>query len=292
MFARRTFVYLVIFLLIMGWILLEPQIDQYITNSTRQLDTLRKGSIGEAVADIEVNISTPPPLKSEKESPNPVLTHSGTIEWTNRNRNENGLPNLTENQDLNEAAMAKAEDMLENQYFDHVSPSGNGPQDLAEKAGYEYISIGENLAMGNFANDKELLEAWMASPGHRENILNKGFHEIGVAVLEGKYQGKKTWFAVQEFGTPLSDCPRASSKKKKIIESNIEKIENLSEELESERDEAESLRPRDPDYSEAIDDYNAKVRKYNTLVKETQDLIKEYNLEAAAFNKCIKKFTD
>ena len=51
----------------------------------------------------------------------------------------------------------------------------------------------------------------MASPGHRANILNSRFIDIGVAVKEGEYQGKETWLAVQEFGEPLSDCPSPST---------------------------------------------------------------------------------
>lgn len=290
---KRSILYFLIFLLLagIGWIFVGPQIEGYVTSSLRRLEILQKGDLGENMEEAETSVSTPPPLKSEKDAPSSVLTQAGTIKWTNINRAQNGLPNLKENPKLNEAAMKKAQDILKLQYFDHISPTGVGPQDLAERVGYEYISIGENLAMGNFANDKELLEAWMASPGHRENILSKGFTEIGVAVLRGEYQGKKTWVAVQEFGTPLSQCPRVSSEKKKIIEANTKKIKSLFRELDSERDEIESLRPRDPGYAEAVEKYNDKVKEYNSLVSQTRSLIKEYNSEVTAFNRCIKRFS-
>src|SRR6185369_15716694 len=118
-----------------------------------------------------------------------------------------GLPALKENALLDKAAKKKLDDMFAQQYFEHINPQGKGPSDLAKSVGYDYIAIGENLALGNFKNDAELVQAWMDSPGHRANILNKQYTEIGVAVGQGTYEGKKTWLAVQEFGRPTSSCP-------------------------------------------------------------------------------------
>ena len=110
------------------------------------------------------------------------LTKAQVIEITNERRKENGgLAALKENLRLDVSAEKKLEDMFAKQYFEHLSPDNVGVKDLAKNAGYEYILIGENLAMGDFNNDSALLDAWMASPGHRENILNKNYTEIGVA---------------------------------------------------------------------------------------------------------------
>ena len=68
--------------------------------------------------------------------------------------------------------------------------------------------------MGNFKNDQDLVSAWLNSPGHRANILNTRFTEIGTAVLKGFYEGREVWMAVQEFGLPLSSCPNPDSKVK------------------------------------------------------------------------------
>jgi len=110
------------------------------------------------------------------------------------------------------------DDIFEKQYFAHISPEGLGPSDLAEKSGYEYIMIAENLALGNFKDDNTLVNAWMDSPGHRANILNNRYTEIGVAVGKGFFSesnennkeeiATEVWIAVQEFGLPLSSCPK------------------------------------------------------------------------------------
>jgi len=107
------------------------------------------------------------------------LTVKGVIDNTNKQRALNGdLPVLKENFKLNFSAEKKLQDMFVKQYFEHNSPEGIGVGDLGLQAGYEYIIIGENLALGNFKDDASLVDAWMASPGHRANILNKKYTEI------------------------------------------------------------------------------------------------------------------
>jgi len=133
------------------------------------------------------------------------LAHAATadalIDLANSSRTENGLADLTENSRLTSAAYAKANDMLSNDYFAHTSPSGKTPWDFIKAVGYDYTYAGENLAIGYNA-DKELHDAWMDSPTHRANILNGNFHEIGIAVVNGEYEGAETTVVVQMFGTP------------------------------------------------------------------------------------------
>jgi uncharacterized protein YkwD len=119
---------------------------------------------------------------------------------TNVQRVKNGLASLSRNKILDEMAEAKAKDMFEKQYFEHVSPSGFGLEDLAKAYKYNYLEVGENLLEGNFYDEQQVVDRWMNSPAHRENILNKNFTEIGVAAVKGKYQGKTVWMLVQEFG--------------------------------------------------------------------------------------------
>jgi len=291
MSTKRKSLYVFIIILALGGLFFRPQIEDFFLSSKNKLADFKKNALDEALQNIETRVSAPPPLRTEKESPNPILTQAGTIRWTNINRQNNSLPALQENSKLDNSALQKAKDMLEKQYFDHISPSGKGPQDLAAGADYSYISIGENLAMGNFANDKELLDAWMASPGHRENILNKGFTEIGVAVMAGKFEGKNTWVAVQEFGAPLSNCPAIDASLKKTIESNSAKISSLAVTLESKRSELSKLRSSDPSLPQKIDEYNAMVKEYNGLASKTKNLIKTYNSQVSGFNSCVKSFT-
>ena len=65
--------------------------------------------------------------------------------------------------------------------FEHTSPSGVDPGKLVQSYGYDYIVAGENLILGNFSSEKEVVQDWMNSPGHRANILNGSYKRTGVA---------------------------------------------------------------------------------------------------------------
>lgn len=131
-----------------------------------------------------------------------AISVANVISLTNDSRAASNLAPLTENAELDQAAQAKADDMLQNQYFAHTSPSGKTPWDFIEGAHYNYIIAGENLAI-NFYSAESVEQAWMNSPGHRANILNANFADIGVGFSQGMYQGLPAIFVVQEFGTSL-----------------------------------------------------------------------------------------
>lgn len=122
------------------------------------------------------------------------------IELTNRERQKMGLPPLEENRLLTAAAQAKAANMFEEGYWAHFAPSGKTPWDFILKKGYKFSVAGENLAK-NFHNSEDVVTAWMESPTHKENITNKKYQEIGIAVVEGVLNGQKTTLVVQMFGT-------------------------------------------------------------------------------------------
>jgi len=124
----------------------------------------------------------------------------------------------------------------------------------------------------------------MDSPGHRANILNSKFQEIGVAVVMGIFEGKSTWLAVQHFGLPLSACPQPSLTLKEQIQSNQSEINNLQAVLNNLSAELKSMRRRDKD---KVDEYNSLVSQYNALVRETKSLINQYNSQVSLFNSCI-----
>lgn len=253
-------------------------------------EQIQKASL-DSIAKIEKHISLPAPIRAVVEVPQTLLTRSGTINWTNTQREQNNLPLLRENQRLNAAAEAKARDMFAKQYFEHVSPTGRGPADLADDANYEYLAIGENLALGNFGDDEKLVEAWMNSPGHRANILSKRYSEIGVAVMKGVFEGRTTWLAVQEFGRPLADCPEPEEELKSRIEQNNAEIDAMNQLLITKREELENTKPkRGPEYNAKVDEFNALVEKYNALVVETKTIIEQFNGRATVFNQCIESF--
>lgn len=125
------------------------------------------------------------------------------ITFANSARAKVNLSPLTENAKLSLAAKNKANDMFKNDYFAHTSPKGAEPWYWIKQAGYQYRAAGENLAI-NYTSAKEQHEAWMKSETHRANILNARYQEIGVAVAEGKINGKESLVTVEFFGTPLS----------------------------------------------------------------------------------------
>jgi uncharacterized protein YkwD len=128
------------------------------------------------------------------------LNRASLVTLTNSSRHSYRLGSVYESDALNRAAQAKAEDMLKNQYFAHTSPQGIAPWDfvLAEK--YNYLIAGENLAI-NFSSAEGVGKAWMNSTGHKANILNKEFQEIGIGMAKGMYKGAEAIFVVQMFGT-------------------------------------------------------------------------------------------
>lgn len=125
-------------------------------------------------------------------------------ELTNKQRMENGLSPLNDNPVLDAAALAKGRDMLAKGYWAHVSPDGTQPWAFFVNAHYDYRFAGENLAR-DFQDPVSAVDAWMASPSHRENMLSPNYKDIGVAVVEGKLGGVETTIIVQFFGTRLGD---------------------------------------------------------------------------------------
>jgi hypothetical protein len=125
------------------------------------------------------------------------------VSLTNSARARNGLGALSTNSALTSAAYAKAEDMLNDDYFAHTSPDGTTPWDFIHNSGYSYAYAGENLAIG-YSDASELFSAWMASATHRENILNPNYREVGIAVVSGTYEGAETVVVAQEFGAQES----------------------------------------------------------------------------------------
>ena len=106
---------------------------------------------------------------------------SEIVSLTNNIRVENHLPPLVLNPKLVEAAVNKANDIIKNNYWAHVSPTGVTPWNWINNTGYRYLSAGENLARG-YGNSQNVMLAWLDSPTHKRNLLSAKFCQIGVAV--------------------------------------------------------------------------------------------------------------
>lgn len=116
----------------------------------------------------------------------------------NVERARNGLPALSYNWQLARTARIKSEDMRNNNYFSHTSPTYGSPFDMMRNFGISFTAAGENIAMGQ-RTAAEVMTGWMNSPGHRSNILNPNFTQIGVGYAKDSY-GRGYW--TQQFIRP------------------------------------------------------------------------------------------
>ena len=221
-----------------------------------------------------------------------AITGENIISLTNESRKSFNLPALVSNQLLAKAAQAKANDMLAKGYFAHNSPDGKTPWDFIVSAGYSYLSAGENLAV-NFVEAESVEAAWMNSPGHKANILNTKFVEIGVAAERGIWDGRNVWMAVQEFGLPLSACDSPTKNLLNTIENNKIDISLSRQRLDIMKYDIETSYKNDWEgYNNRINDYNILVIQYNILISATQGMIKVYNIQVSVFNDCLSEISN
>ena len=133
----------------------------------------------------------------------------------NRERARNGEAPLRPDEHLRSAAQHHSDDMLAREYFDHEAPGGETLLDRLHASGYLYSSrigyvVGENIAWGtlSLATPQAIVEAWMASPGHRANILDASFHDTGIGVAPGVPaalgEGQPGAMYTQDFGVVIT----------------------------------------------------------------------------------------
>ena len=112
------------------------------------------------------------------------------LDLVNQERSKTGLSSLSRRGELSNVAMVKVQDMYNNNYFDHNSPTHGSPFDMLKEFGITFNTAGENIAKGQ-TTPTQVMKDWMNSPGHRANILNNNYTHIGIAFYNN------TW--VQEF---------------------------------------------------------------------------------------------
>jgi len=178
--------------------------------TVRSGDTLWKIAAKYQVGTSEI-ISANPQLK------NPALIYPGqkltipsiddvksleseVIRLVNVERSKRGLQTLSANWQLSRVARYKSQDMIDKGYFSHTSPTYGSPFKMMEAFGIRYSAAGENIAMGQ-RSPQEVMNAWMNSPGHRNNILSTSFYQIGVGLAKDR-NGRMYW--TQMFIKPLS----------------------------------------------------------------------------------------
>jgi uncharacterized YkwD family protein len=120
------------------------------------------------------------------------------VDLCNQIRRQNGLPPLSLNWELARVARMKSQDMRDQNYFSHNSPTYGSPFNMMKSFGIHYSYAGENIAAGQ-RTPQEVVNSWMNSPGHRANILNRNFTQIGVGYCTG---GKYGTYWTQMFIRP------------------------------------------------------------------------------------------
>lgn len=121
------------------------------------------------------------------------------VRLVNVQRVQNGLQQLTQNWQASRVARYKSQDMIDKNYFAHISPTYGSPFQMMESFGLRFSAAAENIAYGQ-RSAQEVMSSWMNSAGHRANILNRSFTQIGVGVAK---KANGTMYFTQMFLKPI-----------------------------------------------------------------------------------------
>ncbi|WP_410539762.1 CAP domain-containing protein [Streptomyces sp. KL2] len=128
--------------------------------------------------------TSPAPRASAPSTPAPADDAAArVVELVNSERSKAGCAPVKMNEKLAEAARAHSRDMADHRNMSHTGSDGSGPGDRISRAGYEWRTYGENVAHG-YRTPESVMNGWMSSPGHKRNILNCSFEEIGVGLAQ------------------------------------------------------------------------------------------------------------
>lgn len=125
---------------------------------------------------------------SSTETSNMNSDEKEVFDLINKQRTNNGLAALKNDSEVQRVARIKAQDMVDNNYFSHTSPTYGSPFDMLKSFKISYKTAGENIA-GNSSNSS-VVTAWMNSSGHKANILNSNFNYTGIGVVSSPKYGK------------------------------------------------------------------------------------------------------
>lgn len=169
-----------------------------LTHTVAQGDTMWKLAVKYQVGTSEIIAANPQISNPDLIYPGQVLNipqldstvrsfESEVVRLVNEQRANYGLQPLTENWELSRVARYKSQDMADNRYFSHTSPTYGSPFQMIRAFGLSFRTAGENIAYGQ-RTPQAVVNAWMNSSGHRANILNSSYTQIGVGyVADGSY---------------------------------------------------------------------------------------------------------
>jgi uncharacterized protein YkwD len=135
--------------------------------------------------------------------PDPETKDSAVAELINEKRVEYGLSTLTLTPTLTLTALRHSEDMASHDFFDHASSDGTGPGERVRAAGYDWVDLGEIIACGYMGDPHWVVDGWMESPEHRQDILNPEYEEYGVGYVFAAGTTCEHFWTV-DFGKPAA----------------------------------------------------------------------------------------
>lgn len=137
------------------------------------------------------------------------------LQYINNARSSNGLAPVAENSLLDKSAKLKADNMINSNYWSHNAPDGTQWQTFIQQAGYVYSAAAENLAYGKYEYypEQTIVNNWLNSAEHRENMLNGRYTEIGIAIVKAaSFNGQQNvWLIVTHYGTPAKQTGSGST---------------------------------------------------------------------------------
>ena len=151
------------------------------------------------------------------------ITAEDLIELTNQQRQQHDLPQLEINPALIDAAVQKGSHMITKDYWAHTSPEGKTPWSFFNDVDYRYLYAGENLAR-DFLDSQSVVDAWMKSPTHKDNILSSRYQDVGIAVIHDTFQGQPTTLVIQMFGTQIGSALPSVGKAGQPVEAVLAEI--------------------------------------------------------------------
>jgi uncharacterized protein YkwD len=141
------------------------------------------------------------------------ISRDAVLQAMNAYRAEHGLSPLQFDSRLQKAADDRMKDMEEQEYWAHESPDGRSPFTWLRTENYDFEFAGENLACG-FETNEVLVQSWMESPGHRDNILSPFYADCGIAIIDGSTKGRAAGKSVVVmFGRTQRPVVQPSAKK-------------------------------------------------------------------------------
>ncbi len=210
------------------------------------------------------------------------------VELTNIERAKAGLQPLELNNQLLNAAQDHSNDMAQDDFFSHTGADGSSIGDRVRASGYQYSTTGENIAAGQ-TTPAQVVEGWMNSPGHRANILNPNYTEIGVGYEylqndTGSVNYNHYW--TQVFGTPLNNnagsrstqTPKPTPSQPEPVEIEVEAVDKVSNPKTEEISEPLIENTTDNGQSKSIDDVNNNNDVFNSNNSAPSEISYSYSV--------------